>query len=472
MEDSWDWVQEELRKLQDDIPADPEMMQVVDAISVADFWKRRYDEERLLWERKLESREDEKHALQDRAQEHAMSIKELDFKLKELERRWQQEKLLLEDRLATKEAETATIRAESQLEKRLHAVELENENLKDQLSRAAGVPFRPSAVPQQPSAGVTMPVMPAADAASSAEYRDLANRLAAREADLKKSEEDIRRRMEEIEAQRTQVARDLSEKEKNFLTEKQQWQAAEHEVKSLSTQMVQKLSNLKEREEEHFVILEDLARGFAHRVRNHLGIMSGTIQLALANFKMEAELAEQLQVVDQSVQDMLKSIEDFLSLARIPELSLQPLNSVQALESALAPLDAKCRTQNITIMKKFDPAAPLFPADQKLLGEGLQHLLENAVEAMSQGGTLTLSTAYDAERATLAVVIADTGIGISEAHIKKVFQPYFSSKKNRKGLGLTIAKRVIDLHRGTLTLASTKGQGTTVTIHFFPEKAG
>ena len=54
MADSWDWVEDELKKIQDEIPVDSEMMQVVDAISVADFWKRRYDEEFMLWERKLE----------------------------------------------------------------------------------------------------------------------------------------------------------------------------------------------------------------------------------------------------------------------------------------------------------------------------------------------------------------------------------------------------------------------------------
>ena len=64
IEDSWDWVEQELKKIQTELPADNNMMQVVDAISVADFWKRRYDEERMLWERKLELKEDEKKGMQ------------------------------------------------------------------------------------------------------------------------------------------------------------------------------------------------------------------------------------------------------------------------------------------------------------------------------------------------------------------------------------------------------------------------
>jgi signal transduction histidine kinase len=193
------------------------------------------------------------------------------------------------------------------------------------------------------------------------------------------------------------------------------------------------------------------------------------MQLSLVNFKMEPDLEEQLKIVDTNVQDMLKSIEDFLSLARIPEMNMQPLNINQVCDAAIALLGDRFRSDNITVSRNYGIEMPSFKGDQKLLSEGLSHLLQNSAEAMPQGGQLSVTTSWDAAKGILAIRLTDTGTGISENHIKKVFQPYFSSKKNHKGLGLTIAKRIVDLHRGTLAVQSAKGQGTTIFINLFVE---
>lgn len=461
MTDSWDWVEQELKKIQDDMPQDAEMMQVVDAISVADFWKRRYDEERMLWERKLETKEDEKKDLKDKALTHEMSIKELDYRFKELERRWEQEKLMLEDRLKSREIESSLEKAQVTWEARLKLLEEENRAMKIQL----GVNPEPYGGPSVYAPGRTVVATPASDAAR----REMEKHLAEREEILAKNEVEAKKRLESLEAEKNEVGRVLAEKEGALNGAKEKWERLEKDLGRMSAQMKQQLDNLKDREEDHFVILEDLARGFAHRVRNYLGIISGTMQLSLANFKMEPELGEQLQIVDQNVQEMLKSIEDFLSLARIPEMNMQPVNLNQLTESAIASFGDRFRTDNISVSRNFAAEMPMFKADQKLLSEGLRHLLENSIESMPQGGQLTVTTACDLVKGVMSIKIVDTGSGITENHIKKVFQPYFSSKKNHKGLGLTIAKRIVDLHRGTLALVSAKGQGTTISINFFLE---
>jgi signal transduction histidine kinase len=184
---------------------------------------------------------------------------------------------------------------------------------------------------------------------------------------------------------------------------------------------------------------------------------------------MEPDLEEQLKIVDQNVQDMLKSIEDFLSLARIPEMNMQPLNLSQVIDAAIGSFGDRFRADNIALTKNFALDIPSFKGDQKLLSEGLRHLIQNSAEAMPQGGQLVIATSSDAGKGIITLKITDTGSGITDNHIKKVFQPYFSSKKNHKGLGLTIAKRIIDLHRGTLAITSVKGQGTTININLFME---
>lgn len=484
MEDAWDWVEEELKKIQEDVPRDAETMQVVDAISVADFWKRRYDEELMLWERRIEQKEDEKRSLQQKAQVHESSIKELDWKLKELERRWEQEKLLLEDRIKSKEVEAELEKTKSQWESRLRALEEENKSLKNHMGRMEGVAFMPPSMQPAEFGAVTPPAtavpptaaprplgIPPAGSMSSKELeivrQQMEKQLKEREEQLRRNEEEVRKRLEQLEGEKNSVAHELAEKEKLLQQEKEQWMKADKEVSGTSIQMTQQLANLKERETEHFVILEDLARGFAHRVRNYLGIMSGTVQLCIANYKMEPELEEQLKIVDQNVQDMLKSIEDFLGLARIPEMYFQPLNFNQVFDALSQTMAPKFKAQNVTINKQYDASLPLFKGDPKLFDDALQHLLQNSIEALPQGGQITLTTSYDKNREAVVLKISDNGSGIAENHAKKIFQPYFSSKKNHKGLGLTIAKRVVDLHRGTLQVESAKGKGTTVSINLF-----
>src|SRR3989339_1202296 len=340
MQNSWDWVEEELKKIQTDMPVDSEMMQVVDAISVADFWKRRYDEELMLWERKLEVKEEEKKNMQSQAQTHEFAIKELDIKLKELERRWEQEKMLLEDRVKAKETEAILEKTKSQWESRLSVLESENKDLKSKLGVSEGVAITPGAgayAPQEFFAGRAM----------------MEKQLKELEENLKAKEEESRKRLEKLEEEKKEVARALAEKESIFNQEKTKWEKLEKEVGGISGQMSQQLTNLKDREKEHFTILEDLARGFAHRVRNYLGIMSGTIQLCTANFKMEKDLEEQLKVVDANVQEMLGSIEEFLQLARVPQMNIKPLKLSAMIDAVLAERATALTGQNITVVKKY-----------------------------------------------------------------------------------------------------------------------
>jgi len=459
MDNSWDWVQEELKKIQEEMPQDPEMVQVVDAISVADFWKRRYDEERMLWERKLELKEGEKTDLKEKAQSHDISIKELDYKFKELERRWEQEKLMLEDRLKSKEAEASLEKAQFTWEFRLKLLEDENRAMKGQLGFCPDLPAQSGVT----GSGARAVSTPSADIAR----RELEKYLKEREENLRKKEEEMKKKFEAMEDEKNQASAAVAEKDKALRGAKEKWEHLERDIDTISDHTRQQLDNLKSREEEHFVILEDIARGFAHKVRNYLGIISGTTQLSLVNFKMEPALEEQLKIIDQNVQEMLGSLEDFLSLARIPEMNMQPLSLNQAFDEAIGSFGDKFRAGNVSVVKELAPDVPPFRGDQKLLVEGLKNLLQNSLEAMPQGGQLKVETRYAADTGVISVKVADTGAGIAENHIKKVFQPYFSTKKNHKGLGLTVSRRVVDLHRGTLALTSVKGQGTTIRINLF-----
>ena len=99
---------------------------------------------------------------------------------------------------------------------------------------------------------------------------------------------------------------------------------------------------------------------------------------------------------------------------------------------------------------------------RQLLSRAVINILENALHAMPGGGTLTVSAHRSGERLVLAM--ADTGVGMDAEASARIFEPYFSTKASGTGLGLSIARRNVEMHGGTITVASTRGVGTTVTI--------
>jgi signal transduction histidine kinase len=252
----------------------------------------------------------------------------------------------------------------------------------------------------------------------------------------------------------------------------EQVRALKKDIEPLQGKLERLRQYLEQREKEHLIGLEDLGRGFAHRVRNYLGIMSGTLQLCLANYKMEPELQEQVNLVDQNAQEMLKAIEEFLSLVRVPEMNLESVDVNQFLQRTLAALEDRAKSANVRFMWTLAEGLPPASADPRLLAEAFSSLAVNAIDAMPDGGKLIVETSHVPEDRLVKVVMRDSGKGINDNHVRKVFQPYFSTRKGYKGLGLTVCKRIMELHRGSIAIESVKGEGTTVTLHLPAPEAG
>jgi signal transduction histidine kinase len=119
--------------------------------------------------------------------------------------------------------------------------------------------------------------------------------------------------------------------------------------------------------------------------------------------------------------------------------------------------------QHIRIVTKFEPNLPEVMIDRKYLKQALLNILKNALAAMPDGGTLTITTS--AKNDELLIAISDTGIGIPEDLLSKIFEPYFTTKESGTGLGLTITFKIIKEHNGEITVESTPSKGSTFTIH-------
>jgi signal transduction histidine kinase len=208
----------------------------------------------------------------------------------------------------------------------------------------------------------------------------------------------------------------------------------------------------------------EMARQVAHEIKNPLTPM----QLAAEHLqRVHEDQGRPLGAVfDQCVKTVLDEIRllrqiasEFANFAgsqtaRPAAVALGPL-----LEEIAGPYRASDR---VAVVVEVPPHLPPAWADRTLLARALTNLVENGVQAMPGGGTVTITAASEAR--WLVIRLADTGVGMDETTAKRAFEPYFSTKTGGSGLGLANAKRNIELQGGTIDLVSRPGAGTTVTV--------
>ena len=207
----------------------------------------------------------------------------------------------------------------------------------------------------------------------------------------------------------------------------------------------------------------------ADEFRNPLSAVGGfarRLQKKLPDGAREKEYAESIVAEVSRLEVILRHV---LALTRpgTPRLTEQDIR--EAIEEALGQYDERSRKQGVTIGRALGDLPPV-SVDRAQVAEALGHLISNAFDAMPGGGTLTVSTGLETMRDTrYAVVrIEDTGEGISEERLEMVFEPFFSTRHGESkgtGLGLPIAKKIIEEHRGFIRAESVPGKGSTFSIY-------
>ena len=223
------------------------------------------------------------------------------------------------------------------------------------------------------------------------------------------------------------------------------------EVKALEAEVLHR---------ERLSALGNLAAAVAHEVRNPLNAIS----MGLQRLKMEFQPTEDRDQYSRLTELMLGEsrrinsiVEQFLSLARPVELKTEPLPLPEVLKELAALEERHARQSNVRIEIIAAPDLPPLKADPSHLTQVLLNLMLNGIQAMPQGGTLTL----EAKRSNGNVLIAvtDTGTGIAPEHQGRIFDPYFTTKVQGTGLGLAISRRLIEAHGGTIKVANQASGG-------------
>ena len=216
-----------------------------------------------------------------------------------------------------------------------------------------------------------------------------------------------------------------------------------------------------------FVQLGALSAKIAHKIRNPLAGISATAEV-LQSLLPNDERAEFIDVILEEVEKAEKTISDLLTFARHQEAYTIPLHLGQALDRALATMEKHFNAKGISIERDYALDERMALADGELLHKSMLALLANALEAMTDGGTLRLRVHTDAHEADgeqwMQLDIADNGSGIASQHLDQLFDPFFSTKANGIGLGLPMAKRLIDGQGGKIDVVSWEGEGSVFTI--------
>ena len=164
-------------------------------------------------------------------------------------------------------------------------------------------------------------------------------------------------------------------------------------------------------------------------------------------------------------------LDDLLACARPQEPVFDAVDLNEIVRSTVTVLASKASTRSITIEPRLDPSILTIEADGKLLQQLLWNLLSNALSAEKEGGTISIVTVLqgsepERSKASVLLTIRDTGRGMSPMELEQAFRPFYTTREGGSGLGLTLAKNIVDQHGGTIAIESVWGEGTTVHVTF------
>jgi PAS domain S-box-containing protein len=222
------------------------------------------------------------------------------------------------------------------------------------------------------------------------------------------------------------------------------------------------------------VSLGEVTASMAHEFNNPLGIIMGFVEDMLSSTDPADPNYRALQIVDEESKRCRQIVRDLMEYARPRSIEFCSTSIADVIEKTLQLVENRLYKQKVAVEKRLDPDLPRIQADSPQLEQVLVNLYLNAIDAMPEGGKLTVEArmAQTDGTAPMAVItVADTGFGIAEMDLPKIFQPFFTAKKRRGiGLGLPICQRIIKNHGGRLEVESQPGTGSTFKIYLPSEQ--
>lgn len=205
-----------------------------------------------------------------------------------------------------------------------------------------------------------------------------------------------------------------------------------------------------------------LSSGVAHEINNPLGVILGYAGYLESKFDKDDPSYTYIHEIKRESKRCRKIVQDLLSYARTPQSVLEDTNINQLLSQIIDFAANHTDMHHVTIDKNFAANLPNLKIDGDQMRQVAINLILNAGGAIRDKGKLSIETKLDDDQ--VLIIFRDTGIGISEDILEKIFEPFYTTKEKGTGLGLAISNQIIEQHHGSITITSTVGVGTTVTV--------
>jgi two-component system sensor histidine kinase AtoS len=236
---------------------------------------------------------------------------------------------------------------------------------------------------------------------------------------------------------------------------------------------------------EKLALVGQIAAGIAHEIGTPLSVISGNAEYMLMDMKESDQFYEEMQTILSQTERITKLIRQLLEFARPRRLIFEDLDVNAEVKQILDLVRHQCDKNKIALRTNFTEPLPAIHGDKNQLQQVFLNIVMNAIQAMESNGIdrlreLTIQTAHSTEAGNkqqteeVSITFSDTGCGIPEEFVDKVFDPFFTTKDIGKGtgLGLAVSQRIIDEHKGTITVASEEDRGTTFTLRLPLSRGG
>jgi PAS domain S-box-containing protein len=218
--------------------------------------------------------------------------------------------------------------------------------------------------------------------------------------------------------------------------------------------------------QEKLAVLGQLAGGVGHELRNPLGAISNAAYfLNMALEEPDPDVKEMLEILQKEVRTSEMIISSLLDFARTKPPARRKVDINVVVQEALSRTTVP---ENVEVVSQLDGTLPIILADPDQLGQVFGNIILNAIQAMPEGGQLVVKTSEVSEKLPksewVAVSFTDTGVGIAEENLGKIFEPLFTTRAKGIGLGLAVTKTLVQGHGGTIEVQSEVGKGSTFSI--------
>ncbi|MFP3998476.1 MAG: ATP-binding protein [Desulfobacterales bacterium] len=205
--------------------------------------------------------------------------------------------------------------------------------------------------------------------------------------------------------------------------------------------------------------MEDLGRlsgGIAHEINTPLGIILGYAQMLIEDVEPDSQMADDLRIIEKQTRICSNIVSDLLGFSRQNQTTRSEVDVNESIQEVISLVEHTFGLNRVRILREFDPNIPLIEGDKDKLKQVWLNLLNNAFDAVQQDGYIRITTKLCAHRRRVAITITDTGTGIRQENLNKIFDPFFSTKAVGKGtgLGLSVTFGIIGDHGGRINVLS------------------